>query len=177
MRESESGRLLSESIKMWTTLKFRAAKNGVMHKMHRVTQLQFKGFDTKAVGSARRAKIALDLMGIKSAGPVPMPRQRTLYAFLKSPFKWKKHQELWETRVYTRILTFEADVLTTRKCAPHRFPASPRLVSVLGPHVPLFFHLFLSFCVHIDKDLKSYLSLKRVSHGEGGEEIHSRPKV
>jgi len=33
---------------MWTTLKFRAEANSSMHKLHRVTQLQFKGFDTKA---------------------------------------------------------------------------------------------------------------------------------
>lgn len=137
---------------MWTTLKFRAAKNGVMHKMHRVTQLQFKGFDTKAVGSARRAKIALDLMGIKSAGPVPMPRQRTLYAFLKSPFKWKKHQELWETRVYTRILTFEADVLTTRKCDHNpchllRLPLTP---NSLASRFSLLVHLknLLSYALY-----------------------------
>jgi hypothetical protein len=34
---------------------------------------------------------------------------------LKSPFKWKKHQELWEFRIYSRVITIEADVATTKK--------------------------------------------------------------
>src|SRR4051794_40466371 len=73
-------------------------------------------------------------MGIKNVGPVPMPRKRRMFNFLKSPFKWKKHQvqlaallppdyshlqELWEIRTLTRILTFEADVLTTRRALDH----------------------------------------------------------
>lgn len=35
--------------------------------------------------------------------------------FLKNPHKWKKHQELWEMRVFTRVLTMEADVRTSRE--------------------------------------------------------------
>lgn len=42
---------------MWTTLRFRAAPNMQLHRIHRVTQLQFKAFDTKSVGAAKRAKV------------------------------------------------------------------------------------------------------------------------
>jgi len=67
--------------------------------------------------------MALDLLGIKNSGPVPLPRQRRMFAFLKSPFKYKKFQELWEIRVISRVLTFETDVLTTRRILPYIYKA------------------------------------------------------
>jgi ribosomal protein S10 len=59
--------------------------------------------------------MALDMIGVNVVGPVPLPRKRRLINILKSPFKWKKHQELWERRTYTRLISFEADVSTTRR--------------------------------------------------------------
>eukprot|EP01125_Pyxidicula_operculata_P008348 TRINITY_DN280_c0_g2_i1.p1 TRINITY_DN280_c0_g2~~TRINITY_DN280_c0_g2_i1.p1 ORF type:complete len:355 (+),score=122.82 TRINITY_DN280_c0_g2_i1:17-1081(+) len=98
---------------MWTTVRYRAASEA--HTIPRVTQLKFKAYDNRSVDAARRARIALDLLGINCSGPVPLPRKTTRYAVLKSPFKWKKHQELWEIRTHSRLVTFEADVDTTNR--------------------------------------------------------------
>eukprot|EP01126_Amoeba_proteus_P007100 TRINITY_DN12523_c0_g1_i1.p1 TRINITY_DN12523_c0_g1~~TRINITY_DN12523_c0_g1_i1.p1 ORF type:complete len:279 (-),score=33.00 TRINITY_DN12523_c0_g1_i1:160-996(-) len=101
---------------MWTTLKHRSAVNHNLSETFRVTQLKFRAFDVPRLRTCvLRSKIALDLLGIKCTNPAILPRRRKLFAWLKSPFKWKKHQELWEFRTYTRCMTFEADVLATRQ--------------------------------------------------------------
>eukprot|EP01128_Nolandella_sp_AFSM9_P009039 TRINITY_DN5682_c0_g1_i1.p1 TRINITY_DN5682_c0_g1~~TRINITY_DN5682_c0_g1_i1.p1 ORF type:complete len:292 (+),score=78.65 TRINITY_DN5682_c0_g1_i1:58-876(+) len=97
----------------WTSMRNMVAPNLKQHRIHRVTQIKFKGFDTKVVGSARRARLTLDLLNVPCSGPVPLPRRRRTFNFLKSPFKWKKHQELWEMREYSRVITFEADLKQT----------------------------------------------------------------
>lgn len=55
---------------MWTTLKFCGKRNKALSSIHRVTQLKLKAYDARVHGAARKAKIALALMGLKSSGPV-----------------------------------------------------------------------------------------------------------
>jgi ribosomal protein S10 len=113
---------------MWTTLKFRAKANNRLDDIPRVTQIRIQGYLARTVDlSAKRVKMILDLLDIKSTGVASLPRQRTLYVcvtslrvltfqnVLKNPHKWKKHQELWEMRAHTRVLTMEASVKTTRQ--------------------------------------------------------------
>lgn len=78
---------------VWTSLKHSPGLNHFQHRVHRVTAIKYKGYDLRAVGSARRARAALDLMGIKASGPAALPRNKRSFHFLKNPFKWKKHQE------------------------------------------------------------------------------------
>eukprot|EP01127_Copromyxa_protea_P005322 TRINITY_DN15266_c0_g1_i1.p1 TRINITY_DN15266_c0_g1~~TRINITY_DN15266_c0_g1_i1.p1 ORF type:complete len:270 (+),score=62.80 TRINITY_DN15266_c0_g1_i1:179-988(+) len=101
---------------MWTTLKFRAKANQQLDTIPRVTQIRIEGYFVKTVDlSARRVKLALDLLGVKSTGIANLPRKRTLFNVLKNPHKWKKHQELWEMRTHTRVITMEASVKTSRE--------------------------------------------------------------
>jgi len=101
---------------MCSTLVHRAKPNKKLNSTHRVTTIRYRGYDSpRTQGSADRARMALDMIGVNVVGPIPFPRRRRLINILKSPFKWKKHQELWERRTYTRLISFEADVSTTRR--------------------------------------------------------------
>jgi len=99
---------------MWTTLKHQAGVNLRKPQIYRVTQLQFKSYEQWKTGlAARRAKVTLDLLGINNRGPIPMPLYKKRWNWLVNPFKWKKHQELWEIRTASSIITFESDITTT----------------------------------------------------------------
>lgn len=101
---------------MWSTLAHRAKPNKKLGLTHRVTTLKYKAYESKRIQyCVDRAKIALDMIGVHNVGPIPLPRRRRLVNVLKSPFKWKKHQELWEKRTFSRIISFEADVKTTKE--------------------------------------------------------------
>jgi hypothetical protein len=64
---------------MWSTLVHRAKPNNKLAQTHRVTTLKYKGYDSKRTkGSADRARIALDMIGVNCVGPVPLPRKRRL---------------------------------------------------------------------------------------------------
>jgi len=99
---------------MWTTLKFRADPN--LRKYKRTVQLKFQAYDIKRVLlAAQRARLTLELMLIPHTGPAVLPVKISRYSFLRNPFKWKKHQELWEIRHCSAVVKFETDHLTARK--------------------------------------------------------------
>lgn len=73
----------------------------------RILTIRYSSFDKRAYFAAVRLAKACDLMGLTFSGPVGLPQKTRRWTVLKSPFKYKKHQESWEQRMIRSIVTID----------------------------------------------------------------------
>ena len=83
-------------------------------KQRVVYTFRFAAYDTTSHLASTRCAIAARLLGMKCSGPVPLPRRTFRIAVLKSPFKYKKHQEHWEIRTYPWLVQVETNPVEVR---------------------------------------------------------------
>eukprot|EP01130_Rhizamoeba_saxonica_P016707 TRINITY_DN776_c0_g4_i1.p1 TRINITY_DN776_c0_g4~~TRINITY_DN776_c0_g4_i1.p1 ORF type:complete len:214 (+),score=47.81 TRINITY_DN776_c0_g4_i1:65-706(+) len=84
-------------------------------QVNRVVSIRFRGFDNRPARMAQRCKLSMDLLDIDAVGPTPLPTRRKFFSLSKSPFKWGRHKDQWESLVHAQIVTFQTDVFTSNR--------------------------------------------------------------
>jgi ribosomal protein S10 len=74
-----------------------------------VLTIRYSSFDRRAHYAGVRLAKACELMGFGFTGPVGLPQKTKRWTLLKSPFKYKKHQESWEKRTIRSIVTIDTE--------------------------------------------------------------------
>lgn len=128
-----------------------------------ILTIRFSAYDKRAYFAGLRLAKACDLMGLEFAGPVGLPQKTRRWTVLKSPFKYKKHQESWEQRVIRTIVTIDTQ---------DRGHLVPNLIKFLdktnyvGVDVKLKIRRFISpEQIYVDPYLKEQLATKAASSG------------
>jgi ribosomal protein S10 len=74
-----------------------------------ILTVRFTAYDKRAQFAGVRFAKACELMGFTFSGPVGLPQKTKRWTLLKSPFKYKKHQESWEQRFIRSIVTVDME--------------------------------------------------------------------
>lgn len=72
-----------------------------------ILTVRFTAYDKRSYFAGMRLAKACNLMGLAYSGPVGLPQRTRRWTVLKSPFKYKKHQESWEQRLIRSIVTID----------------------------------------------------------------------
>lgn len=78
-----------------------------MNSQRQILTIRFSAFDKRAYMAGLRLAKACKMMGLDYSGPVGLPQKLKRWTVLKSPFKYKKHQESWEQRTIRSIVTVD----------------------------------------------------------------------
>jgi small subunit ribosomal protein S10 len=78
-----------------------------MSAQRQILTIRFTAFDKRAYMAGLRLAKACKMMGLEHAGPVGLPQKIKRWTVLKSPFKYKKHQQTWEKRYIRSIVTID----------------------------------------------------------------------
>lgn len=74
-----------------------------------ILTIRYTAYDKRAYMAGHRLAKACQLMGIKYSGPVGLPQKTHRWTVLKSPFKYKKHQESWEQREVRSVVSIDTE--------------------------------------------------------------------
>lgn len=69
--------------------------------------VRYSSFDKRSYQAGVRLARACELMGFTYTGPVGLPQKIKRWTVLKSPFKYKKHQESFEQRYNRSVVTID----------------------------------------------------------------------
>lgn len=72
-----------------------------------ILTVRFTAYDKRSYYAGKRLAKACSMMGLDYSGPVGLPQKTKRWTVLKSPFKYKKHQESWEQRIIRSIVTID----------------------------------------------------------------------
>lgn len=72
-----------------------------------ILTVRFTAYDKRSYYAGKRLAKACSMMGLPYSGPVGLPQKTKRWTVLKSPFKYKKHQESWEQRHIRSIVTID----------------------------------------------------------------------
>ncbi|XP_049847779.1 uncharacterized protein LOC126304650 isoform X1 [Schistocerca gregaria] len=73
----------------------------------RIITVRFMSYDKRCHVAGLRLSMAAKLMNIPCSGPIGLPRHIKRWTVLKSPFKYKRHQETFEQRFMRSIVTLD----------------------------------------------------------------------
>jgi len=74
-----------------------------------ILTVRFTAYDKRSYFAGKRLAKACEMMGLDFSGPVGLPQKTKRWTVLKSPFKYKKHQESWEQRIIRSIVTIDTN--------------------------------------------------------------------
>lgn len=80
-----------------------------LKSQRQILTVRFTAYDKRAQFAGVRFAKACELMGLSFSGPVGLPQKTKRWTLLKSPFKYKKHQESWEQRFIRSIVTIDME--------------------------------------------------------------------
>lgn len=126
-----------------------------------ILTVRFSAYDKRAYFAGLRLARACDLMGLEFSGPVGLPQKTRRWTVLKSPFKYKKHQESWEQRIIRTLVTVDTQ---------ERGHLVPNLIKFLdktnyvGVDVKIKIRRFISpEQIYVDPYLKEQITTKPAS--------------
>lgn len=128
-----------------------------------ILTIRYTAYDKRAHYAGVRLAKACDLMGVSFTGPVGLPQRLRRWTVLKSPFKYKKHQESWEQRRIRSIVTI--DTGDRGNLVPNLLEFVDK-TNYAGVDVKIKIRRFISpEQIYVDPYLKEQISTKAASPG------------